>query len=258
MTQPLKVLIVDDEALARERLETLLSDIAASCPTEVVGSVGDGIAALDFLANASADVVLVDIRMPRMSGIELVSHLRSCQALPAVIFTTAYEHHAVQAFELNAVDYLLKPIRAERLLAALRKVAAPGSRFESGVSAEKLQALRSESRRFFSCQERGKLMLIPVAKVLYLRADSKYVLARTDDREYLLDESLLKLEEEFPDAFLRLHRSILVARSALTGFEKTHDEEGEHWVARLKGVADTLPISRRQWPLVKQIVKFNG
>lgn len=260
MSEVLRVLIVDDEPLARDRLATLLSDIAPSLPNRVVGSVGDGLAALDTLSSEPADVVLVDIRMPRMGGIEFVSHLRACHNAPAVIFTTAYDHHAVQAFELNAVDYLLKPIRAERLLVALKKVAARNSNpaHGSGVVAEKLQALAAESRHFFSCQERGKLLLVPVAEVLYLRADAKYVVAKTVEREYLLDESLLKLEEEFASSFLRLHRSVLVAQGALAGFEKTCDADGERWVALLRGLAEKLPVSRRQWPLVKRFAGAAG
>jgi two-component system response regulator AlgR len=261
MSVALRVLIVDDEPLARERLATLLADIEPSLPNRVVGSVGDGLAALDALSGEPADVVLVDIRMPRMGGIEFVSHLRTCHHAPAVIFTTAYDHHAVQAFELNAVDYLLKPIRAERLLVALKKVVAARSSNpspDSGVAAEKLQALAAESRHFFSCQERGKLLLVPVAEVLYLRADAKYVVAKTVDREYLLDESLLKLEEEFASSFLRLHRSVLVAQSALAGFEKTCDADGERWVALLRGLAEKLPVSRRQWPLVKRFAGAAG
>jgi two-component system response regulator AlgR len=258
VSEALRVLIVDDEPLARERLATLLSDIEPSLPNRVVGSVGDGLAALDALSSAPADVVLVDIRMPRMGGIEFVSHLRSCHDAPAVIFTTAYDHHAVQAFELNAVDYLLKPIRAERLRVALQKVALAGGSHSSGVAAEKLQALPAESRHFFSCQERGKLLLVPVAEVLYLRADAKYVVAKTVEREYLLDESLLKLEEEFASSFLRLHRSVLVAQTALAGFEKTCDADGERWVALLRGLAEKLPVSRRQWPLVKRFAGAAG
>lgn len=258
MSELLRVLIVDDEPLARERLATLLSDIAADLPNVVADSVGDGLAGLDALSREPADVVLVDIRMPRMGGIEFASHLRSCERAPAVIFTTAYDHHAVQAFELNAVDYLLKPIRAERLLVALKKVAAVGKSRPSGVAAEKLQALPAESRHFFSCQERGKLLLVPVAEVLYLRADAKYVVAKTAEREYLLDESLLKLEEEFASSFLRLHRSVLVAQAALAGFEKTCDAEGERWVASLRGLDERLPVSRRQWPLVKRFAGAAG
>jgi len=254
MTPELRVLIVDDEPLARDRIVTLLEDIAAEMACTVVGSVGDGLAAIELLATTSADVALVDIRMPRMNGIELAGHLRQTASPPAVVFTTAYDHHAVQAFELNAVDYLLKPIRAERLLAALRKVAIMAGQNLS-LPAEKLSAVASEGRRFFSCLERGKLTLVPVADVLYLRADTKYVLARTVDREYLLDESLLKLEEEFCDTFLRLHRSVLVAKRALAGFEKTSDEAGEHWAAILRGTTETLPVSRRQWPLVKKIAR---
>lgn len=250
----LRVLIVDDEAPARERLLTLLGDIAGEMPTRVVGAVGDGLAALACLADAPADVALVDIRMPRMGGIELAGHLRRMAGAPRVIFTTAFEHHAVQAFELNALDYLLKPIRAERLLTALRKARAPAAA-ESGVAVENLQSLGDESRRYFSCLERGRLSLIPVDEVLFLRADAKYVIARTRERDYLLDESLQKLEDEFPGVFVRLHRGVLVARAALAGFARRTDGEGEHWVARVRGVDDELPVSRRQWPLLKDLVR---
>lgn len=255
MNRLLRVLIVDDEAPARDRLATLLGDIAAELPNQVVGSAPDGIAALAVLAQAAADVALVDIRMPRMDGMELASHLRQLDHGPAVIFTTAYDHHAVQAFELNAVDYLLKPIRAERLLAALRKLKIGTGEAQHGVAPEKLQAIAEGPRRYFSCLDRGKLLLVPVTEVLYLRADTKYVVARTVDRDYLLDESLLKLEEEFGEVFLRLHRSVLAARAALAGFEKATDAEGEHWVALLRGIPDRLPVSRRQWPQVKKYVR---
>lgn len=258
MGEALRVLIVDDEPLARDRLATLLSDLAPELPNRVVGAAGDGLAALEQLAGTAADVVLVDIRMPRMDGIEFATHLRNCAGAPAVIFTTAYDHHAVQAFELNALDYLLKPIRAERLLAALKKAGAVGRGGQSGVAAEKLQALAAPARQYFSCQERGKLLLVPVGEVIYLRAESKYVVARTAEREYLLDESLLKLEEEFAQHFLRLHRSVLVAPRALAGFEKAVDAEGEHWVALLRGTSEKLPVSRRQWPQVKKLAAASG
>lgn len=252
---PLKILLVDDEALARQRLKSLLDDIAAELPTTLAGEAADGLAAIAALAQSPADVVLVDIQMPRMGGLELASHLTRCDPAPAVIFTTAYDQHAVQAFELNAVDYLLKPIRAERLLTALRKVAASDRRLPSGMAAEKLQAVLSEPRRYFSCTDRGRLLLVPVAEVLYLRADAKYVAARTPEREYLLDESLLKLETEFGERFLRLHRGALVACSALAGFERVAGAEGEHWEALLRGVDERLPVSRRQWPLVRKYAR---
>ncbi len=250
---PLKILLVDDEPLARERLRTLLSDIAGQLPSEVVGEAGNGLVALDVLREREVDVVLADIRMPGMDGIELAIHLGRLEKPPAVIFTTAYDNYAVQAFDLNAVDYLLKPVRAQRLLAALQKVSAhrPDPALLSGIG----QAVRGGGRTHLSCHERGRLLLVPVGEVLYFRADLKYVTARTVDREYLLDEALTHLESEFADRFLRLHRAVLVARSALAGFEKTpgDDAEAYGW-ALLRGIPEKLPVSRRQWAPAKAAI----
>lgn len=264
---PLRVFIADDEAPARQRLRTLLADVAAEVPNDVVGEAENGIAALAAFEGLSADVALVDIRMPRMDGLELARHLACLPIPPAVIFTTAYDQHAVQAFELNAVDYLLKPIRAARLQQALAKVGGAARAAGGGGEADqadggsrsdflqKLDAVREGPRRFLSCHERGKLLLVPTDEVLYFRADTKYVTARTVQREYLLDESLLHLESEFSERFIRLHRSALAAKDALAGFEKTHDAEGEHWLALLRGIPEKLPVSRRQWALVKEFAK---
>lgn len=254
----LRILIVDDEAPARERLADLLGDLQGSLPNEIVDSAGDGLEALAVVERESeagrpVDVALVDIRMPKMGGLELAGHLATRADGPAVVFLTAFDQHAVQAFELNAIDYLLKPIRAERLLVALRKAADAALRRRPTV--DSLAAVSSEPRRFLPCLERGRLLLVPVADIVYLRADAKYVAARTAEREYLLDEALLKLEVEFGERFLRLHRSVLVARDALAGFERASDAEGEHWVALLRGVAERLPVSRRQWPLVREFAR---
>jgi len=243
---PLNILLVDDEPLARERLRTLLGDIAAQCPVEVVGEASNGMQALECLRVQVVDVVLSDIRMPGMDGIELASHLGRLEKPPAVIFTTAYDNYAVQAFDLNAVDYLLKPVRAQRLLAALQKV--PAQRPDSDLFAGIGQSVRGGGRTHLSCHERGRLLLVPVSEVLYFKADLKYVTARTVEREYLLDESLTHLENEFAERFLRLHRAVLVARPALAGFEKAagDDAEAYGW-ALLRGVPEKLPVSRRQW-----------
>lgn len=249
---PLSVLIVDDEAPARTRLRDLLADLHAELPTLVVAEATDGLSAIEAMADQSIDVVLVDIRMPRMGGIEFAQHLAQLDAPPAIIFVTAYDTHAVQAFELNAVDYLVKPVRAQRLAAALHKVrqkyTAPTPRV--------LTRLRTGARTHLSCHERGRLLLIPVADILYLKADLKYVTARTVEREYLLDESLISLEEEFTERFIRLHRSALVAKDAIVGFEKNTAEDAEtQWQALLRGITEKLPVSRRQWPLVKSYAK---
>lgn len=249
--EPLKILIVDDEPLARARLRAILSDIAIQLPSTVVGEAGNGLAALEFLRDHAVDVVLADIRMPGMDGIELAGHLGAFPAPPAVIFATAYDNYAVQAFDLNAVDYLLKPVRGQRLLTALQK-AAGAARPSPEVLADVGRAIRGGGRTHLSCHERGRLLLVPVNEVLYFKADLKYVTARTVDREYLLDEALTHLEEEFGERFMRLHRAVLVAKSALAGFEKAagDDADAYGW-ALLRGVPEKLPVSRRQWAPAK-------
>lgn len=247
----LKILIVDDEAPARARLRELLADIRGEAPNVVVGEAENGVAALGMLGDAQPDLVLTDIRMPKMDGIELARHLATLPHPPAVIFATAYDAYAMQAFDLNAVDYLLKPVRAARLAAAIGKA----QRLHPPVP-EMLAALQPEGRTHLSCHERGRLLLIPIADVLYLRADLKYVTARTREREFLLDESLTHLESEFAARFIRLHRGVLVARDAIAGFERNAGDDAEtHWLALVRDIAEKLPVSRRQWPQVKSYAK---
>ena len=252
--KPLRILIVDDEPLARDRLRALLGDLLVQLQSTVVGEAANGLLALEFLGGSAVDVVLADIRMPGMDGIELAAHLGRLEKPPAVIFTTAYDNYAVQAFDLNAVDYLLKPVRAQRLLAALQKVPAqhPDPALLAGIGHE----VRGSGRTHLSCHERGRLLLVPVGEVLYFKADLKYVTARTTEREYLLDEALTHLEHEFADRFMRLHRAVLVAKTALAGFEKAagDDIEAYGW-ALLRAVPEKLPVSRRQWAPAKALVK---
>ena len=250
----LKILVVDDEPLARDRLRALLGDIAIQLKTEVVAEAGNGIEALAVLREQPVDVVLADIRMPGMDGIELAGHLGGLPKPPAVIFTTAYDNYAVQAFDLNAVDYLLKPVRAQRLIVALQKVLA-AQPLEAALLANIGRELRGAGRTHLSCHERGRLLLVSLAEVLYFKADLKYVTARTAEREYLLDEALTHLETEFADRFIRLHRAVLVAKSALKGFEKAggDDAEAYGW-ALLRDVPEKLPVSRRQWTPAKALV----
>lgn len=248
MTEALKVLIVDDEAPARSRMRDLLADIAHEQPNELIGLAGNGVEALRLLETSRADVVLADVRMPVMDGVELARHVARLPSPPAVIFTTAYDQYAVEAFELAALDYLLKPVRASRLADALHKV-----RRTQTVAPEVLAGLSSAERKHFSVVERGRILLVPVADVRFLRAELKYVTAGTIDQEYLLDESLVQLEEEFGDRFLRVHRNCLVARDAVAGVER--DGEGQ-WMVLLKGCETRLPVSRRQWPAVKQALQL--
>ncbi|ANQ84156.1 LytR/AlgR family response regulator transcription factor [Azoarcus olearius] len=249
MNDTLRVLIVDDETPARTRLRDLLGDIGATCPNVVVGMAANGVEALRLIEQAGgADVVLCDIRMPVMDGVELARHLGRMTEPPAVIFTTAYDQYAVQAFELAAVDYLLKPVRAERLAAALAKV-----RQRRVPTDQALAALAPGERRHFSVNERGRILLLPVVDVRYLKAELKYVTARTIEREFVLDEALTQIEHEFGERFLRIHRNCLVARAAVAGVERAGEQDGEaHWEILLTGVPERLPVSRRQWPAVKQ------
>ncbi|MEO8410380.1 MAG: LytTR family DNA-binding domain-containing protein [Propionivibrio sp.] len=251
---PLSVMIVDDEAPARSRLVDLLADAAIDVPNRVVAEAFDGVAAVEAMAMCDADVLLVDIRMPRMDGLELARHVAQLKNPPAIIFITAYDRHALEAFELNAIDYLLKPVRVQRLVAALEK-----ARQRRRLPLQALVDLAPAARTHLSCHERGRLLLIPVPEIIYLKADLKYVAARTASREYLLDESLTRLEDEFAERFIRLHRGALVAREAIAGFEKLNAEESEtQWQAILHGVAEKLPVSRRQWPLVKSYARLVG
>ncbi len=242
----MRVFIVDDEVPARSRLRVLLTDISPHFPNVVIGEAENGAQALERLATTAADTVLVDIRMPVMDGIELAQHLPRLPLPPAVVFVTAYDQYAVRAFELNAVDYLLKPVRAQRLKDALEKAQ------RGGVPADLILQLAPEGRQFLSCSERGRILLVPVGDLLYLRAELKYVTARTREREFLLEESLVALEQEFSQRFVRVHRNCLVARQAIAGFERAQDDEADaRWLVLLSGVPEKLPVSRRQWPVLK-------
>ncbi len=245
---PLTVFVVDDEVPARNRLKELLADCNSQLPLECVGEASNGIEALEKLAETHADVVLIDIRMPQMDGIELAQHLRKLPDPPAIIFTTAYDSYAIKAFELHAMDYLLKPIRLGRLFDALTH-----ARNAVPPSIEVLQDLLPEPRKNLSIHERGKVILIPIEDVIYLRAELKYVTVRTVEREYLIEEALSMLEKEHATRFVRIHRNCLVAKHAIEGFEKITDtENGEsHWAVKLKGLDEMMPISRRQQYIVK-------
>lgn len=246
----LSVLIVDDEAPARERLRDLLGDIAAEQPTRILGVASNGIEALRFLETNAPDVMLVDIRMPAMDGIEFAQHASKLPLPARIIFVTAYDEYAVRAFELNAIDYLLKPVRAERLAAALQK-----ARKSAPLNPASLATV-AEPRRHLTCSERGKIHLIPVSEVLYLKAELKYVTAHTARRDYLLEESLIQLEHEFSDRFVRVHRNCLVSRDAVAGFQRSANDDGGEggWSVRLNGSNELLPISRRQWVNVRAVL----
>ncbi|MEQ1766348.1 MAG: LytTR family DNA-binding domain-containing protein [Methylotenera sp.] len=247
---PLKVLIADDEAPARNRLRELLGEISQ---VNIVAEAKNGQEALSLANDHQPDIVLLDIRMPGIDGIEAAQHLQKLSKSPAVIFTTAYDTYAIQAFDMNAVDYLLKPIRLERLQTALQKARA--------LLPSQLDALAplSPKKTHFSITERGRILLVPIAEVIFLRAELKYITVHTAEKEYLLEESLNNLEQEFGNIFIRLHRNCLVAKAYILGYEKRYqefDEEGnksseKHWVAILKNTDATVAVSRRQQHLIR-------
>ena len=244
----LKILIADDEAPARNRMRDLLAEIDH---VAIVAEAKNGIEAIDMALETKPDLMLLDIRMPVMDGIEAAQHAQKLQPRPQVIFTTAFDVYAIKAFDLNAIDYLLKPIRQERLQAAINKAHALQP---NQIAASKpLQDIFKKSRSHLSIHERGRVLLVPIETIIYLRAELKYITVRTVEREYLIEESLTHLEVEFGERFIRLHRNCLVAPSFIAGFEKRLNAENEQqWVALLKGTLETVAISRRQQHLVRQ------
>jgi two-component system response regulator AlgR len=243
----IKVFIADDEEPARERLKELLGDIAAEVPTSVVGEARNGLQTLERLPESGAGLLLLDIQMPGMGGLEVARHLAALAQPPTVVFVTAHDRHAVEAFELNALDYLLKPVRAERLATALRKATVPDR--------ERLAKASQNAREYISVAERNRIVLVPVREIIFLRAEQKYVTLRTRAREHLIEEPLVQLEREFSASFVRIHRNCLVARSAIRGFERGGGADDDpHWMVVLEGLDEKLPVSRRQWPQLRELV----
>jgi two-component system response regulator AlgR len=243
MTQ-LKVLVVDDEALARARLRTLLEDCREPSAI-VVAEAATAVQAMEQMQRASFDVALLDIHMPGADGVSLARAMRELPSAPAVVFVTAHAEHAVQAFDLEAIDYLTKPVRLERLQAALQKVER--SRAALPVT--------EEAHEVLIIQDRGRTERVPLAEVLYLKAELKYITVRTASRSYILDGSLSELEERYKQQFMRVHRNALVARRAVRAIEKHFDpEEGEGWAVRLSGIDEVLAVSRRQLAAVREAI----
>ena len=244
---PLTVFVVDDEPPARNRIKELLTDCSDQLPLEIIGEAGNGREALDKLSGTHADVALVDIRMPQMDGIELAQHLNKLPQPPVIIFTTAFDAYAIKAFELHALDYLLKPIRLGRMFDALSS-----ARTAVPIRTDVLRELVPEPRKNLSIHERGRILLIPIEDVLYLRAELKYITVRTAEREYLIEESLTALEKEFAMRFVRIHRNCLVAKDTIEGFERGGEEGESGWTVKLKGLDELLTISRRQQHIIKE------
>lgn len=244
LSQVLRVLLVDDEPLARTRLRTLLGDCPPPQPL-VIGKAGDAVEAMAVLARHACDVLLLDIHMPGADGVQLAQAVKTLPVPPAVVFVTAHAEHAVQAFELDAVDYLTKPVRLERLMVSLRKA-------EHRISVNKAAESNLLSN-FVLIHDRGRTERVPVTDIVYLRAELKYVTVRTRDRSLIYDGSLAEFEDRHGAHWLRVHRNALVARHAIRALEKHHDPtEGDGWAVRLSGVPEVLAVSRRQLTAVRE------
>lgn len=270
----LRILIVDDETPARERMKMLLADIHEACPCDLIVEAADGQTALDLLVEHQPDILLLDVQMPGMTGIELAQHIAATDlpSRPSIIFVTAYDEYALQAFEVHAMDYLLKPVRASRLQDAILRVQAFRQQSTPQGQQEKLlDSLKAipKQRQNFSVLEKNRVLLIPVRDVLFLKAEQKYVTIQTRNRAYLTEESLVSIEAELGEVFVRAHRNALVARDAILGVEKatvfneasaeSERQEGERaldtWLVIIRDSKERLPISRRQWPIIKALVR---
>jgi two-component system response regulator AlgR len=263
---PLRVAIVDDEELARLRLRTLLADCVAPA-ARVVAELGSATAALQWLAQQRCDVLLLDIRMPGLDGLQLAERLLARPPAPAVVFVTAHAEHALAAFDVQAVDYLTKPVRRARLQEALARVARRNGHPVMPEPPPRLPATAAAGdEQVIVVHERGERVRVPLAEVLYLKAELKYVTLRTAARIYLLDESLAELAERLGARLLRVHRNALVAVSAVRALERHHFTDLDDapdaaerngawaWAVHIGATDEWLAISRRQLALVRCVL----
>ena len=242
----MKILIADDEPLARSRLISIIGDMSQH---EVVGEAEDGEEVLKLTDKLEPELVLLDIRMPGMDGLETALHLSIMDNPPAIVFTTAFSEHALQAFDSNAVDYLLKPIRPERLEQAISKAKKinRAQLLELGKDTE-----TEHTRTHISAQISGNIQLIPINDIYFFHAEQKYVTVRHKSGEVIIDESLKLLEEEFSEHFIRIHRNALVATNYLSSVEKTGTGS---WVVKMRDIESSLEISRRHMTQVRKHIK---
>ena len=260
-TKGLRVLVVDDEELARLRLRGLVNECAEPRAT-VVGEAANASQAHVWLATQQCDVLLLDVQMPGRDGTELAAELKRQVPSPAIVFVTAHPNHAVRAFDLDAVDYVTKPVRRERLQAALQRVAQR----LAGSQGEVAPVAAEEEAPVIVVSDRGRVIRVPVAEVLYLKAELKYVTLRTPTHTYVLDDSLSDLEDRLGSRFLRVHRNALVARKAVRALERrivAVDGEddgggGEAWAVCMAPVEEWLAVSRRQVAAVREALVAVG
>jgi two-component system response regulator AlgR len=240
-----RMLVVDDEHLARARLKELIRRVR---PDTKVIEAQNGEDAIVLYEEYKPKLALVDIRMPGIGGIELAYHLSSVEDPPAVIFTTAHNEYALQAFDANAIDYLLKPIHLERLERALAK-AEPLTEEQNLVLMD-----GDEERTHISVTQRGRLKLIPIRDIVYFKAENKYVVIKTMEDEFLLNDTLNQLENGLGPEFIRAHRNALIATKYIEGMEK---DDLDRWQVFLHGLDDRIEISRRQRPVIRSWLKGN-
>lgn len=243
----LRTLIVDDEALARLRLRTLLAEVADPAVL-IVGEAADAAQALELLRREPCELVLLDIRMPGRDGMQLAAALQALPQPPSVVFVTAHGGHALRAFELDAVDYLTKPVQRARLAAALKRVVQRRWPVES-------QPTPLDEVPMLVVNDRGRVLRVPVAEVLVLKAEQKYVTLRTARESHLLDDSLTDLEQRLGGGFVRIHRNALVAAHAVRELQRRPAGDGsgdETWAVRVAPLDEWLPVSRRQLPFVRE------
>ena len=259
MNLPLRVLLVDDEELARLRLRGLVHDCVEP-NASVVGEAANATQALAWLETQSCDVLLLDVQMPGRDGTQLAAELRLRPNAPAIVFVTAHAEHALRAFDLDAVDYLTKPVRRERLQAALQRVAQRLAQRRAAVPA----AAGPLDAPVIVVSDRGRVVRVPLAEVLYLKAELKYVTLRTVAHTHVLDEALSDLELRLGDRFLRVHRNALVARGAVRALERRvvpgerDEESGEVWAVCIAPVDEWLAVSRRQVAAVREALTAGG
>jgi two-component system, LytTR family, response regulator AlgR len=239
---PLKVLLVDDEALARQRLRSLLAE-PGPCAVQVQGEAGDAVTALQALAAQPVDLVLLDIHMPGLDGLQLAQQLRGLAQPPALVFVTAHGEYALAAFDVQAVDYLTKPVRLARLHEALHR-ASQWLQARAATAAPEAPTL--------VVQERGRVIRLRLDELLYLKAELKYVTVRTATRSYLLDDSLNELAQRLGTGFLRVHRNALVARSAVRALAERVGEGEDGWAVHIPAVDEWVSVSRRQLSAVRE------
>ena len=242
----MRVLIADDEPLARERLESLLREIGG---IELVGCASDGREAVLLVEEREVDCVLLDVQMPAMDGLEAARHLAQLTAPPAIVFCTAHDEHALAAFEASAIDYLVKPVRKERLATAIERA----RRFTRDRLAEISDRLPGRTPRTHVCARiRGNLRLVPIEDILYFLAEDKYVVVHWTGGEVLIEESLRALEDEFGDRFVRIHRNCLLAVDRIAGLQRMPDGRV---LAEVRGGTAPLEVSRRNLPALRKLVR---